>query len=306
MSNPIKLKFGCQGRFKLAARHAVTGEVRQLTDWFDNNITNYGLNRMATAAFMIACQVGTGNTAPANTDTALATYVAGTTTILSTTKGGSGSSPYYYFCRHVFQFAAGVAEGNIAEVGISHQSATGNLTVRTLVVDGGGSPTTVAVGSEELLEVTYEFRNYAMETDVTGTTSIGGVSTGFTMRGRDLDNVTTSSAGDQISSQPTTITVNAYAGGATLGSITESITGSLVNIFGSSISYETYVSDSHELTFTFSCPTTAGNHGSGIGAFLFLSAFGWYQIAFAPAIMKTSLHRLDLTFTISWDRYVAP
>lgn len=144
---------------------------------FHNHVTDAGLNALATTALkdvFTTCHVGSGNTAPSDSDTALVTPVATTTTTTlsaAVTSGGSG----YFGWRRKFRFSAGSAEGTLAEMGLS---AGGALFNRQLFLDHTGSPTTITVAADEILDVLCEIRMYtpaAVTTKVDlGTVTING------------------------------------------------------------------------------------------------------------------------------------
>ncbi len=63
------------GRFSLSIYNPETGETRE-TGWFDNLITNTGLDHLGdTDGMQGFVRVGTSGTTPANTDTALGAQV---------------------------------------------------------------------------------------------------------------------------------------------------------------------------------------------------------------------------------------
>lgn len=167
----MNLKTKVAGYYKLQVIRP-DGTVRQSAE-FPNLITNAGLDRMATSTYLTVCQVGSGSAAPTFADTALAARIAGTQTVQSTDVGTTSSSPYYAWATRQFRFAAGVATGNIAEVGVGW-GTTGSLFSRALVLDSGGSPTTITVLADEILDVTYQLRYYAPETDDTGDVTFTG------------------------------------------------------------------------------------------------------------------------------------
>src|SRR5574337_1573872 len=152
------------GKFSLVA-HKLDGSSRVLAEWFDNLIVDNGLNRIGTGSYMDQCYVGTGSTAPTNADTALEMQVASTSSIHATTSGTSTSPPYYGYSRRTFRFGVGAAAGNLTEVGVGWYSGTNMLFSRALIKDIDGNPTTVTVLSDEVLDVAYEFRNYAPPAD---------------------------------------------------------------------------------------------------------------------------------------------
>ena len=148
---------------------------RVAADWFPNLITDGGLDRYGTTNDWLGwCQVGSGSATPAFLDTALASRIAGTSNVAGAqTTGAQASSPYYTWRRKTFRFAAGLAAGNISEVGVGW-SEVGNLFSRALVLDAQGNPTTITVLADEVLDVTYEFRCYAPASDTSGTITLDG------------------------------------------------------------------------------------------------------------------------------------
>ena len=151
----LETKIG--GLYKIEAVNAKTGKKRLLADWFPNLITNIGLDRIATNAdFMSYCHVGTNSTTPTINDTALRTFVGSTNTITTSTYTVNSTSPYYASFIRVYRFNAGIAIGNLSEVGIGW-SATGTGSVlfsRALILDSYGNPTTITFLSDEYLDVT--------------------------------------------------------------------------------------------------------------------------------------------------------
>lgn len=143
MDKPIlELHTEVEGWFKFEAI-SEDGTRRVLADWFPNLITDQGLNQMGTlATWLNACQVGSGSTVPAVSDTQLVTRVAGTTTIQSTVQGIQSTPPYYASRTRTYRFAAGVATGTLSEVGVGTTATVGNLYSRALILDGAGNPTT--------------------------------------------------------------------------------------------------------------------------------------------------------------------
>ena len=149
----------CAGWFKIEATRP-DGTRRVLADWFPNLILNGGLDRMgANPDYLSWCQVGSGSTAPVAAQTALVNRIAGTSTQQNNVSGAQASAPYYGWYRRTYRFAQGVAAGNLSEVGVGW-ATSGSLFSRALILDGGGSPTTITVLSDEVLDVTYELRRY--------------------------------------------------------------------------------------------------------------------------------------------------
>lgn len=296
---------------------------RLLADWFPNLITDQGLDYLGTLGpsgqwgdYLKCCQVGTGNTAPANADTALATYLAGTLTVNALTTSVQGSAPYYAFTRKTFRFAAGTATGNIAEVGVGRTTATGQLFSRALVLDGGGNPTTITVLSNEVLDVTYEFRVYPPLTDTNGNITIASVNYAYTLRAANVTSVHTLFGGNgwgvgsggtgQDSGAVVNIASPAdqLARTGVLAAIT-TIPSGAISAAGSTtaIAYSTGTSQMDGVV-TFGLNN--GNDAGGIKSIVFQFHCGCYQIQFTPNIPKDATKQLTLTFRHSWTRAVIP
>ena len=286
------------------------GNIKQETPWFKNLITNGGLDRMGTNDdYLKYCQIGTSNQTPSFSDSALISRLAGTSTTTSSSTTAASASPYYLSVKKTFRFAAGAATGNIAEVGVGW-ALTGSLFSRTLVVDESGNPTTVTVLSDETLDVSYEFRYYVYEQDVTGTVVIDGVTHSWVARaahastagtvGYISETGMTTSLGEAYIGKSSAPYPSAYTG--TIGSMTGTPTGTSMDTYAT-ITNNTYVAGSYTGTGTISIGLGNGNNASGIGSIRFRFGIGVYQVGFTPNIMKTSEDILTLSFTHSWGRY---
>lgn len=188
--NRYKINFALHGRYMFERSNEV-GELIERTPWFDNIITNVGKDQFLTltAGATFAPVVGTGSTAPAATDTTLATFLAG----VSTGTGAQtylqeinfSSAPYYVRLTFKTRFGLGVAAGNVSEVGMHASNSTGTtpnaasqLFSRALVKDALGTPVVVTVLPTEYLDVTWELTIY-ITTSTSGTVpqNIKGVNT---------------------------------------------------------------------------------------------------------------------------------
>lgn len=298
----VELETKVRGRFKIEAVKA-DGSRRLLADWFNNLITDNGLNAIGTgSSWLTLCCVGSGNTAPANSDTALVSQVASTTTRLSLTLGNSGTSPWFGSTTGVYRFAIGVATGNLSEVGIG--VAANNLFSRALILDGGGSPTTITVLSSEALDVTYQLQQFSPASDVTGSVTIAAVSYGYTVRAANANAAVWSinGTGDQGGVHSGSVTVT----NGTLGSVTSQPSGSSAS--ATAVVVGTYTPGNFFVDSTISFGLTDGNVSSGISAMLIsmgqsLNSLGQYQYGFSPAIPKDSSHTLTLVIRHSWTRH---
>lgn len=273
---------------------------RVVADWFDNLITDVGLDMMGTGGNPIAwCQVGTGNTPPAFTDSTLVSRLAA-----SNVAGPGGvfaaivATPVRYgYKRNVYRFAPGVAAGNLSEVGVSPAS-TGSVYSRALILDALGNPTTITILPIEYLDVVYEIRLYVPDTDVVTTHTISGVVYTVTRRAYDSSNqsywasfIPHAIAGSnsnwwRMVADPTGMVLR---------------TQDLPGTHAVDMATETYLAGTHyiERYGTFSI-TQANVNINVVGI---SSAIGKYQFGFSPVIPKDNTKTLTLRFRIHWARH---
>src|SRR5690606_33479952 len=156
------------GRFRLVtSKDAECKQVVEDTGFFDNLITNTGMNRVGTVttnstssltSFTNLCGrfvVGSGSAVPQFTDTALQNPVAFATgnPVLDNESSSYDRGWFEMTVRH--QFGQGEAAGNLSEIGIQHTSASGPLWSRALILDGQGNPTTITVLPDDFLTCYY-------------------------------------------------------------------------------------------------------------------------------------------------------
>lgn len=290
------------GRYRMTANNR-RGKTRVVADWFDNLITDNGLNQLGTlghSTYASYCRVGSGSTAPANSNTSLVSQIASTSTTQSTVSGAAASSPYYGYVQLTKRFAEGVATGNLSEVGMGATASGADLFSRALILDGGGSPTTITILSDETLDVTYELRFYSPASDVTGSIVIGGVTYNYTLRTR----VATSSIWAPNSSAPGTATTSLFAFNGAIGAVTASPSGTSSN--SSSLSLASYSSSSYYRDLTITYGLNNGNLAGGILATVFTmnsNSGQQYQMGFDVAIPKDSTKILTFVHRFSWARH---
>lgn len=297
--NPIELSAGLKGRYQITVRRA-DGSVRLETPWFDNLILTQGLNRIGSGGVASYCHVGSGNTAAALTDTGLQSFIAATGTKQAEVSGQQASAPYFGWCRRTYRFAAGVAMGNISEVGIGWSTSGATLFSRALVRDEVGAPMTITVLADEVLDVTYELQLYPPASDTAFQVTIAGVTYDFVGRtaqatsswnqvGLFMDHGCTYAGG--------IATVNAYPG--PIGTITAQPAGGQ----SAALSYvkAAYSNNSNQAAADITFGLNNGNVVDGIGAFyMYWYGLGAYQFSVSPKIPKNSAKVLTLKFTISW------
>lgn len=293
----INLREECEGYYKIEAVKP-DGTRRLLADWFPNLILDAGLDRMgANADYLNQCQVGSGSSAPATTQSSLAALVASTSSKLSDTSSNSGSSPYFAARLITYRFAQGVATGVLAEVGVGWQSS-GGLYSRALILDASGDPTTITVLPDESLDVTYQLRMYVLTGETASSITLKSI----------LHSVISKTA---MSAQWDLSSINLNAGttnnvGAFTGTISADITGqpSGTLIGNGQIVAAAYTPGSLSRTFEITAGLPTWNNASGIGAVLVSGAWGNWQIGFTPNIMKTASDILTLQVRHSWGRKV--
>lgn len=300
------IKYGIEGFFTIEAltvdEKGVEISRRTLAGPFKNLITNAGMDALMTNGSLDTmnwCSVGSGNTTPAFTDSSLVSRITTTLTIaVADVSGVNSVSPYYCYYRRTYQFAAGTAAGNLSEVGVGWAPNGTNLSARALIVDTNGNPTTITVLPTEILNVTYERRlSYATEADVTSNVTISG--TTYTIIGRpaalpnNLNNLSFVLRSGFASSIVFDTTFSAQAIAA-VSSPPNGGTNPCAPTFGA------YVAGSFTNTFSVSLDVNSGNYG-GLAS-CFLGDSGYYQFGFTPAIPKTNLNTLQLTFSFSLAR----
>lgn len=303
MNTNIEIPFTTKvkGRYKMEAIRP-DGSKRLLADWFDNLITNQGLDNLGNGSVINDCLVGSGNTAPSNTDTTLVTFVAATSTITTSSSSVQPSSPYFGTTTKTFRFAAGVATGNLSEVGVGPNSSNTALFSRALILDGGGSPTTITVLSSEALDVTYQLQQYVPTADVTGSVTINAVSYAYTARAADA---TTAAWEFDFGDAAGFAACTSYNG--TIGAVTGEPSGTSAGGLGVN-SQGSYTNGTKHLDSTFVFGLIDGNLSGGISAVLLVagrsrSSMGRYQIGFSPSLPKDSSHTMTLVFRHTWDRH---
>lgn len=309
----INFKTECEGWFSLSAFKVddngveIPGSRREPVPPFKNLILNQGLNRMGdNPDWLTWCQVGSGSTAPSVNDTSLVSRVAGSLTLQSGQSIAQPSPPYYVARTNTYRFAAGVATGNLAEVGVGWAS-TGSLFSRALVLDALGNPTTITVLSDEILDVTYQFRQYMPAVDGAGSVTLRGVVHSFVSRA-----CAVTTAATNASNTGWFLQASGTSAGATGGSLDSAYTGGIgsetstgpsgVNLPATSSSPSPYSSGSLSRDFVLFFNNSSGNNASGIGAIRIRLGIGLYQFGFTPSIMKTANDTLSLTFRHSWAR----
>jgi len=336
-AKPFKteMMFGLEGRYKIMA-HKVDAEgniisSRTAADWFDNNITDYGLNLLGnpkrasggTAGYVICgCAVGTGNTAESNSDTTLAAGLAASSTVQVSwaTTAQTATAPYYLTSSITIRFGTGVAAGNLSEIGMlggaTTAAANGNVFSRALIKDGGGAPTTITILSDEILDVTYQLRTYPTSSTGSFNQTINGVSTAFTYTvtpgGMSRTGGTLGSNNWAMNLWQNTngFVANSYNANASIeGGLFTAAPGTAPNIpsGGSSDAWQTvstaaYTDGNFYKDCTFNMPLNNGNFTSQTWVISF-DPLGMFQIQMSPTMTKTASMTYSFVCRVSWGRY---
>ena len=281
------------------------GESRDLSgiiaEDHKNLILDVGLNALGTTSVVSACKVGTGVTPVAVSQTDLATPLATTSTLQSSSTGRNSTTPYYTWGRRTFRFSQGAAAGNLTEVGVTYGGGS-SLFSRALIVDSEGNPTTLTILSDEWLDVTYELRIYQDLVDKTFNITLLGVDHVVTVRPA---NVTTNPSGSSyffdhfISWYYYYSQCSHYNG--TIGTITGSPSG--VGSSAGGTSYGAYSQNSLQRSIIYGVGLNDANLAGGIQSTIINTDKCSWQVGYVPAIAKDSFKTLTMNYTLSWGRY---
>ena len=322
MTNTIILpRTEVAGRYKLEVRRQ--GQLIHDTGWFDNLITNAGLEAIGEAkALCRYAMVGTDNTAPANTNTTLGAQIASkdgdSAPSATTSQGIETSGTRYGWMRKTFPFSQGAVVGNVAEVGVGWSSTA--VFSRSLV-----SPA-ISLLAIDQLTVVYEIRMYLPTADATGSVTIGGTSYNYTIRPAYA--ASSSYSGLNLGWAPGLLSLSAstrvwttynagsgkysaiaYAPPAVIQSNVETTeikqtdggTNSLSDV-ASSASNAAYSAGSLSCQFSVNWGISSGNLAGGIKAFIYTGMFGTYQCVLDAAIPKDNTKTLSMTWSQTWAR----
>lgn len=271
------------------------GILRLQTDWFENIVTDVGLNRIGVGNFLTHCYVGSGTDAPSPTNTTLIAQVGNPSTSISGSSAGAAQAPPYYGSRSLtFTFGADTVVGNLSEVGVGWESA---LFSRARIQIGGVDGT-VTVLPGETLTVTYTVINYCPDEDVEFQAIVDSVTRNCIMRTAGATSGNTSMGWGITGGAVSIYDISAYDG--ELGSVTSGPSGTVGVGDGGNI---TYLENSLEKGMTGNWGFNSANFANGIKTFLLrTNGLGSYQFSVDPPIAKTSENTLAMSFKVSWSR----
>lgn len=307
------------GQFRMVVSEDAAGErVKHDTGFFDNLITDVGMNRVGTVntqavygidSFNTLCGrfvVGSGSSTPAFTDTALAAPVAfaSANPVLSSESSSYTRGWYEITVRH--QFGQGQAAGNLSEIGIQHTSLSGPLWSRALILDGVGNPTTITVLAGDFLTCYYTLRIMIPQDDAVFNIDVdydddGIVPTVVTARPLNADSSSPGTGwGLQTAGISNWALLRFYSGG--LAAPTANVPlGSPIGSETNNFTAVPYVTDSHQRFLTRT--NGLNEHNSETLRTAKLDALmGSWQVEFNPPLQKNNTQTMQLTFGYSWAR----
>lgn len=308
------------GRFRaVVSKDAECKQVVEDTGFFDNLITNTGMNRVGTVttnadsstrSFRSLCGsfvVGSGSAEPQFTDTALQNPVAFATAdpVLNSQSSSYERGWYEISVRH--QFKQGQAAGNLSEIGIQHTSASGPLWSRALILDGQGNPTTITVLPDDYLTCYYTLRIMIPKEDAVFNIDVdydadGIVPTAVTGRplAADISSLTQGWGLQTAATSSSSAHLQFYNGGLAVPTAVNPL-GTPAFTATSTFSVVPYITDSFERYVTRTNGPNEHNSQELRTARLY-ALMGCWQIEFNPPLQKNNTQTMQVTFGYSWAR----
>jgi hypothetical protein len=314
MNKNVAIKYKVRGRLRLVVK-GEDGKICTDTGWFDNLITNQGLDmisgylppyNLSVDTICSSVAVGTGTTTPTFTDTQLTSPLTYTGIEDSSGIGSYVVGPPAYWSRVVtYSFATGAVVGNIAEVGVGNVVGSSGTFVSLFnhqLIIVSGSPGTISVTSTDQLSVYFELDMYLNTTDTSYSFVMNSVTYSGIYRIANIGTVPSfcqyagysdSGAGFE---QPNFIAYN-----GSIGAITTVPSGTASST--QSGTRGTYTNGTYTLAMTSSMSLSQCNVSGGISAFTFETHHGIYQFSCSPPLPKTTLSTIVLNWAVSWARY---
>jgi hypothetical protein len=279
------------GRYRATLTDSVTGEVRYEGEWFDNLVTDIGLERMGTGAFLTRCHIGSGTSAPAVSDTGLQSPLGESSTVTSDTTGTAASAPHYGWRRKTFRFTAGVGTGTVSEVSIGWATGNASAFSRALL------PSPITKLSTDILDITYELRSLAPAADASFNCVIASVAHACASRAAVVNSISAWTPDDQAVTPESAL---CYSGA--LGGVTAFPGGT--EVAATSFSALPYVANSKQRRIQLDWNTDVANFAEGVRSIYVRTSIGTFQCEFTPPINKVGppQRSLRLTVFVSWAR----
>lgn len=303
------LPFEAAGTYQVIVKTA-DGRVKYKSQEFKNLIVNTGIDRfMGNNIWDDWAYCGTGGTAPAVTDVGMQSYLAETNDRLVDDTESTYTAPRYMVRKIIYTFPVGGVVGNVAEVGIGWKNGSTRLVFsRSLVVDGGGSPTTITVLASEQLTIVYRFYVKVPDADTTFSVTDNGVT--YTVTARQLFRSDYASFerlrygfwGD-ISGSRSGQTASTDVLPPENGSFTPGSNGTT-----NSATLGAYTAGSFTRTINFPYGGAFANFTGGIGSACAFTGngVGVWAFSFSPKINKIAGQSLTLSFNYTFVRGTPP
>lgn len=300
------------GRYRIRA--GVGDKVRIDTPWFNNLITEAGLERMGSQAYnsgnhgfepmLRRCRVGAGTREPMESDTSLENQIATTTTLQQKYTSTADAPPYFGKKTIVYRFGEGEAAGNVSEIGVGELDVNAPLFSRALVLDGNGDPTTITILPDEWLDVVYELRCYAPTEDVVVAKNINGTEHLVTVRALAVTSTNhwANSIGSIASRNNNQTTLTAFTGG--LGDLLDSTPKGSMIAPSSGVSMErlAYEANTRRIDLSATFALTQGN--GAIRSVWWSTNYGAYQMELDPPLEKKNTEILNIVVRLAWARKI--
>lgn len=298
---------------------------RRSSDEQHNVFTNYGVDAIfggttGDSVYELAAVVGTGSATPLITSQSLSAFKAGAHSPYGKGAGSwvdNGDGTGYVQTVWTTVFAAGVATGNISEVGSAFRGSAPNsstpLCSIALVLDAAGNPTTFEVLADEELELKQYFRRHISYTDQTAVLGENGIEHTLTWRPGRLIGV----GGNYNWPFPAGFAAGSgcflgySASGTPLVTLPPITSDALPSINGGTGNDQTNTAQGVQFSML---PYTAGSKKRrcwlrfGTGASLLqtwasfdMSALGYWVMKIEPPVVKSNLHRFTLTMEFELD-----
>lgn len=319
----MKVSIGLAGEFKIAVIDK-QGNKKTDTEWQRNLITDAGLDFLCGGGDDMDSwlQVGVGNSLPSNTDKALDSVLAEVQPdrISKSYKRDSLANTYRLMKQSVFLFRTGVANSNIAEIGLSTVKS-GAVNTRALIKDSSGVPTTINVLDGEVLEITYRIYAVYSTLDVIGTVvdTDSGDTYDTIMRPSVVGSEDFWTWASCVSKAFTAIGYSTgmagmndvYIGSSPITGISTSAEKWLKkNLKKNALARSAYVAGTYKRTATINLDVTEMNDWpvDGVCSVAFGTSLGCWQVQYTntvtgKGIIKTAKHKLSLPFEFSVSRY---
>lgn len=300
------------GRYKLQVV-SLDGCIKYESDWFDNLITNAGLDAYGgIRSNTFRAYIGTGTTV-AETDTSMPA-VATTTSVTRAVSYQEVSAPYWIKERFIFTFAVGAYVGTISDVGVGWGTGVASFTP---LYSHALLPSPITLGAIDQVVLTYD--HYYCVSDYTTcefelngilTTSIskpyqgGAAAVSLANPGLTYDFSENIYVGTSFYTNFVIADINNWDGAY------KTITNDY-ETDASTTTLTTYSAGSFKRGYTKTYNAELGNRLNISGFFIPVYVFGsatacGFAGSFSPAWSKTDLQRLILSGEVTWARTTVP